>query len=139
MTIIRAHAKLVEDLRIDVDNRRKHAICLDQPISDLGTDMGPTALELCLMSDAGCYASIFMLTAKKMRIPIEDLEVNVEGVKTEEAGTLTEEKYDITIKTKAPEDRIQRIHTLTAKNCPVGRLVDKAGTKKAFKVTIEKP
>jgi putative redox protein len=138
MTILHANAKLVKDLRIDVDNGRKHAICLDQPTADLGTDMGPTALELCLMSDAGCYASIFMLTAKKMRIPIEDLEVNVEAVKSEEAGTITEQKYDIVIKAEAPEDRIQRIHTL-AKNCPVGRLFDKAGVKKTFKVTIEKP
>lgn len=45
-------AKLVKDLRIAVDNGRAHSVCLDLP-PELGTDMGPTALELGVMSYAG--------------------------------------------------------------------------------------
>jgi hypothetical protein len=41
-----ANAKLVEDFRIDVDDGRSHAICLDLPREDDGTNMGPSALEL---------------------------------------------------------------------------------------------
>ncbi len=56
-------AKLVKDLRIAVDDGRAHSVCLDLP-PELGTDMGPTALELGVMSYAGCFATIFALMAK---------------------------------------------------------------------------
>jgi uncharacterized OsmC-like protein len=49
--------------------------------------MGPTALELGVMSFAGCFATIFSLTAKKMRIPLKDLEVELGAQKSEETGT----------------------------------------------------
>jgi putative redox protein len=137
LTSFRANAKLVKDHRIDVDDGRSHAICLDLPL-DTGTDLGPSALELALMSFAGCYATIFILTADKMRIRIKDLEVATEAIKTEEAGTITEAKSDITIKTDAPRDRIERIHQLTAKSCPVGIIFEKAGVKTTYNVRIEK-
>ncbi len=137
MTKLHANAKLVKNFRIDVDDGRSHAVCLDLPPND-GTDMGPSALELALMSLAGCYATIFALTAKKMRIPLKDLEVKVEAVKSEKAGTITEADFDIIVKTEAPEDRIQRTHELTAKNCPVGKIFDKAGVKTTYNVKTEK-
>ena len=137
MTNLYANAKLVKDYRIDVDDGRSHAICLDLPL-DTGTDLGPSALELALMSFAGCYATIFMLTASKMRIRIKDLEVATEAIKTEEAGTITEAKFDITVKADAPRDRIERIHQLTAKTCPVGIIFEKAGVKTTYDIKIEK-
>ena len=130
MTKLFANAKLVKDYRIDVDDGRNHAVCLDLP-RDTGTDMGPSALELCVMSHAGCYATIFVLTAKKMRISMKDLEVKVEAVKSENVGTITEAKFDITIK-GVPENRIQRIHEVTLQNCPVGKLFEKAGVKLSY-------
>lgn len=136
MTKLFANAKLVKDYRIDVDDGRNHAVCLDLP-RDTGTDMGPSALELCVMSHAGCYATIFVLTAKKMRISMKDLEVKVEAVKSENVGTITEAKFDITIK-GVPENRIQRIHEVTLQNCPVGKLFEKAGVKLSYNLkTIE--
>ncbi|MCL6578459.1 MAG: OsmC family protein [Candidatus Bathyarchaeota archaeon] len=136
MTKLFANAKLVKDYRIDVDDGRNHAVCLDLP-RDTGTDMGPSALELCVMSHAGCYATTFVLTAKKMRISLKDLEVKVEAVKSENVGTITEAKFDITIK-GVPENRIQRIHEVTLQNCPVGKLFEKAGVKLSYNLkTIE--
>ena len=132
-----AGAKLVKRFRIDVDDGRTHAVCLDLP-RDTGTDMGPSALELCAMSHAGCYATIFVLTANKMRLALKDLEVKVEAVKSEETGTITEENFDITVKSEAPKDRIQRIHELTLKNCPVGKLFEKAGVKLSYNIRNEK-
>lgn len=130
MTKLFANAKLVKDYRIDVDDGRNHAVCLDLP-RDTGTDMGPSALELCVMSHAGCYATIFVLTAKKMRISLKDLEVKVEAIKSENVGTITEAKFDITIK-GVPENRIQRIHEVTLQNCPVEKLFEKAGIKLSY-------
>jgi uncharacterized OsmC-like protein len=134
---LHATAKLVKDLRIAVDNGRAHSVCLDLP-PELGTDMGPTALELGVMSYAGCFATIFALTAKKMRIRLKNLEVNLEAVEPEEAGTVTEAKFDIIVSADAPKDRIQRIHELTLENCPVGKLFEKAGVKTSYNVQIEK-
>ena len=127
-------AKLVKDFRIDVDDGRAHSLCLDlQP--DLGTDMGPSALELCVMSYAGCVATIFALVAKRSRVTVQDLEVRVEAIKSEE-GTITEVDCEATAKTDAPGDRVQRIFELTIKTCPVGKIFDKAGIKTNFRLKI---
>jgi len=130
-------AKLVKDLRIAVDNGRAHSVCLDLP-PELGTDMGPTALELGVMSYAGCFATIFALTAKKMRIPLKDLEVKLEAVKSDEAGTITEANFDILVQADATEDRIQQIFKLTLENCPVGKLFEKAGVKTNYSIKTQK-
>jgi len=134
---LRSTAKLVKDLRIAVDDGRAHSVCLDLP-PELGTDMGPTALELGVMSYAGCFATIFALTAKKMHIPLKDLEVKLEAIKSEEAGTIAEANFNILVRAEAPEDRIQRIFKLTLENCPVGKIFEKAGVKTSYAVKIEK-
>jgi uncharacterized OsmC-like protein len=123
-----ANAKLIRDLRLAVDNGRSHSVLLDLPI-DEGTDMGPTPLELCVMSYAGCFAIIFARTARKMRIPLKDLEVYLEAVETDEARTVTQARFDIAVKTDAPEDRIQRMFKLTVQDCAVGKIFESAGVK----------
>jgi uncharacterized OsmC-like protein len=134
---INAGAKLVEGFQIVLDDGYSHSVVVDLP-PDLGTGLGPTALEVCVMSHAGCYVTIYALTAKKMRIPLKGLTVKVEAVKTDEAGTITEETFDIEIEADAPVDRIQRLHELTVKNCPVDILLKKAGVKIKYNVKISK-
>jgi uncharacterized OsmC-like protein len=136
MTTLHATAKLVKGYRIDVDDGRAHAICLDQSAPS-GTDMGPSALDLALMSYAGCYATIFVMTINKMRLSIQDLEVKTTATKTEQAGTITEANFEIAVKADIPEDRIQRAHRL-AKDCPVGKIFDKAGVKTQYTLKIQK-
>jgi putative redox protein len=132
-----ANAIWIKGLRIDVDDGRAHGICLDlQP--ELGTDMGPSALELCVMSFAGCYATIFVLAAKKMRVSLKGLEVKMEAVKSEETGTISEASFHIMIKGDIPEDRIQRLHKLTIAGCPVGRVFERAGVNVTYTVKAEK-
>ncbi len=134
---LRSTAKLVKDLRIAVDNGRAHSVCLDLP-PELGTDMGPTALELGVMSYAGCFATIFALMAKKMRVPLKDLEVKLEAIKSDEAGTVTEATFNIYVKTDVTEETVQRIFTLTVENCPVGKLFERAGVKVSYNFKAEK-
>ncbi|MEM2104599.1 MAG: OsmC family protein [Candidatus Bathyarchaeia archaeon] len=133
MQKLRSKAKLVKDLRIVVDNGRTHSVCLDLP-AELGTDMGPTALELGVMSYAGCFATTFALMAKKMRVQLKDLEVSLEALKSEEVGTVTEAVFDILVKTDAAESVVQRIFKLTVENCPVGKLFERAGVKVAYNI-----
>jgi uncharacterized OsmC-like protein len=133
---LHANAKLVKDLRITVDNGRAHSVCLDLP-PELGTDMGPTALELGVMSYAGCFATIFALMTKKMRVTLKDLEVRLEAVKSDEVGTITEANFDIFVSTNFTEDKIQKIFRLTLENCPVGVLFEKAGVKTSYNIRTE--
>ncbi len=131
MTSITSKAKLIKNLRVAVDNGRAHSVCLDLP-PELGTDMGPTALELGVMSFSGCFATIFSLTAKKMRIQLKDLEVELHAQKSEETGTITSAEFKITVRSDVSEDRIQRMFELTRKNCPVGKLFEQAGVKISY-------
>jgi uncharacterized OsmC-like protein len=78
---------------------------VDKP-NETSPGLGPTPLELYLMSHIGCYATICALTAKKMRLPLKGCDVKVEAMKSEEIGTIAEEKVDIVFKVDAPEDRI---------------------------------
>jgi putative redox protein len=135
---LNANAKLVKNYRIDVDDGRAHAICLDLEEDSGGTNLGPSALELALMSFAGCYATIFMLTANKMRATVTKLEVKAEAVKSEQVGTITETKLDIVTKTDLSEDRVRRLHELTVKGCPVGKIFEKAGVRMIYNVKIER-
>jgi uncharacterized OsmC-like protein len=134
---INATAKLVEGFQIILDDGHSHSVVVDLP-PDLGTGLGPTSLEICVMSHAGCYVTICALTAKKMRVPLKGLTVKVEAVKTDEAGTITEETFDIEIEADAPADRIQRLHELTVKNCPVDILLQNAGVKIKYNVKTVK-
>lgn len=138
MTRLTANAKLVKNFRIDVDDGRTHAVCLDLEEEDGGTNLGPSALELALMSFAGCYATIFMLTAKKMRKDVNGLEVKAEAVKSEKIGTITEARFDITIDSPMSEDRVGRVHGLTVKDCPVGKIFEMAGVRTTYNVSIKK-
>jgi uncharacterized OsmC-like protein len=131
-----AKAQLIEGCKIALDDGRAHSYVVNLP-SETSEGYGPTSLELCVMSHAGCYATIFALTAAKMRIPLKGLEVKVEAVKTDEAGTITEETFNTLVKSDAPEDRIERCHKLTL-SCPVGIILEKAGVKVTYSLKTTK-
>jgi putative redox protein len=135
--MLHASVKLAKGFLQTVDDGRSHGICIDLPPED-GTDLGPTALELCVMSYAGCVATISALIAKNSRVSIKDLEVKVEAVKSDEEGTITETNSDIKVKTDAPEDKIRRIVELAIRTCPVAKLFGKASVKEKHNIMIEK-
>jgi uncharacterized OsmC-like protein len=104
----------------------------------LGTDRGPSALELAVMSFAGCVATIFVLMAKKTRVKINDLEVNVRAEKSEKLKTIAKTNYEVIVRSSENEDRLKRVFDLTRVNCPVGILFEKAGVEISFKLRILK-
>jgi len=135
MAVMNVKARMVEDFRIVTDDGRAHSVCLDLP-RDLGTDRGPTALELGVMSFAGCVATIFVLMIKKMRLKIDFLEVDMKAEKPEGASTVTKADYTLNVKSQEKEERIERAFDLMRENCPVGRLFEKAGVKVTFQLKI---
>ena len=136
-TKIYANAKLIEGFQIILDDNEAHSYIVDLA-PNLGTGLGASSLELCVMSHAGCYATICALTAKKMRLNLKELKVKVEAIKSDETGTIAEESFDIQIKMDASQDRIDRLHKVTLENCPVGILFEKAGVKINYKVNVTK-
>ena len=132
---LHATAQLIQGFQIVLDNGRSHQVIIDQP-AGTGTDLGPTPLELCAMSHAGCYATIMILAAQKMRINLKGLIVKVTASKSEETRTIAEETIDVLVKTDVPEDRIQRLHEVTLKNCPVDIILDKAGIKASYNIKV---
>ena len=133
--MINSRAKRIEGFRIAVDDGRAHSVCLDLP-PDLGKDMGPTALELGVMSFSGCVATIFTLMAKKMRVPLSDLDVMVKAEKPEDARTVTKADVEIIVKTGESKEKINRVWEKTRENCPVGILFEQAGVQVNYKLQI---
>ena len=134
---LHARAHLIQGFQIALDNGRSHCVVVDEP-PDVGTDLGPTPLELCVMSHAGCYVVTCIWIAKKMRIPLKGLEVKVEAVESEETDTVSEEAFDITVKADASMDRIQRLHELTLKDCSVGKIFEQADVKLSYNIKASK-
>ena len=134
-TKIYANAKIIEGFQIMLDDNEAHSYVVDLA-PDLGTGLGASALELCVMTHAGCYATIFALTAKKMRLELKGLKVKVEAIKSEETGTISEETFEIQIRMDASQDRIDRLHKLTLETCPVGILFEKVGVKINYKINV---
>ena len=137
MTVINSKAKLIEDFRITVDDGRAHSVCVDLP-PDIGTDRGPTALELGVMSFAGCVATIFVLMAKKTRVKVSDLEITMKAEKPEGAKTVTKADYEVAVKSDESEDKLRRVFELTRANCPVGLLFERAGVKVSYNLKVTK-
>jgi uncharacterized OsmC-like protein len=137
MTKLYATADLLQGFQIALGNGRSHRVIVDQPVGT-GTDLGPTPLELCVMSHAGCYVAIMVFAAKKMRIALKGVNVKATAFKSEETGTITEEAFDVVIKTDAPQDRAQRLHEVTLKNCPVDIILEKAGVKVSYNIKVSR-
>ena len=132
-----ANAKLIEGFQIVLDDGKASSTIVDLA-PELGTGLGSSSLELCVLSHAGCYVTILALVAKKMHLAIKGAKVKVEAVKSDQTGTVSEETFDINIKTDAPMDKVERLHKLTLETCPVGILFEKAGVKISYKLNITK-
>ena len=137
-TKITANAKQIEGFQLMLDDGEAHSYIADLASESSGTWLGASPLELCIMSHAGCYAIICIGAAKKMRLNLKGIKVHIEALKSEQTGTISEEAFEIQLQTDAPQDRIDRLHELTLKNCPVGILFEKAGVKITYKFNVIK-
>ena len=119
-----------------LDNGRGHEIFIDLPEQKGGENIAPTALELCVMSMAGCVSTIFNLLAKKMRIDFEKLEVEVFAEQENNAPTITDVCCVVKIKTDSSEEKVTGCLEKAIETCPVGYLFNKAGVKITHEVIM---
>jgi uncharacterized OsmC-like protein len=112
-------AKLIDNVRSVVDNSRTHSVVCDLPTAQGGGDMGPTALELTLMSIADCAVTIFADVCKKSSIEISSVEAVAEAEKPADSPKLTGVTIRVCACAKARKELLDSAWRRTEANCPV--------------------
>lgn len=110
-----------------VDNGRNHSMVIDLPEPKGGSNSGPTALEMCVMSLSGCVGTIFAMVAEKMRIKFEKMEVELIAEQSQNAPTITDVHFSLRIQTSEERQKIEKCLEHTINTCPVGVLFKQAG------------
>lgn len=113
-----------KDFTGKLTDNRGHEVTCDLPTTAGGEDSGPKAFEILTMSLAGCIGTIFLMTARKMRLNVSDVRVDME---TKDGDTIEEVSYHFVVKSDEEEAKLRRCLELTEKTCPVGLLFHKAG------------
>jgi putative redox protein len=104
-----------------------HSVMVDLPIDEGGKSAGPSALDLALLSLAGCISTIFTLVAHKRRLEFQGLSIALEGERPAGAPTITRVHGTLRLRTKAPLADVETALRLTVRTCPVGVIFERAG------------
>lgn len=123
----KAETKWIEGSKTET-KIRDFKISIDEPLEFKGTNTAPNPVELLLATLGGCVILTYRDYAKKFGLNIEDLIVNLEG-DIIPGGWLDEQgrerrgfkqiRYEVQIKTEAPEEKVRQLHELVEKKCPV--------------------
>jgi uncharacterized OsmC-like protein len=124
---MQAKAELINGFKSKINNGRGHEVIADLPESLKGTDQGATALELTVMSLAGCISTIFAMVAGNSGVQFANLEVEVTADKPKDQKTIVSASAKVKIKSDAPQAKLERILEKTMGICPVGLIFEKAG------------
>jgi len=123
----KAETKWIEGSKTET-KIRDFKISIDEPLEFKGTNTAPNPVELLLAALGGCVILTYRGYAKKVGLNIEDLIVNLEGDmipggwlddQGRERRGFKQIRYEVQIKTEAPEERVRQLHELVEKKCPV--------------------
>jgi putative redox protein len=136
---LKATSVWVEGYRSVLDNGRGHSIIVDLPAEQNGANTGATALELSVMSMAGCITTIFRKVAEKRGFTYNAFRVELDAERPEDAPTVTSLKGRMELVTSGEEKEAQTVLRLTLdKACPVGVIFNRAGIKFDWVLTVKK-
>lgn len=110
-----------------LDDGRTHTVTVDLPRDEGGDGAGPTALELAVLSLAGCISTIFALVAKRRRLVFDRLVIGLEAERPDGAPTIARVRGTLRLRTRATDDEVATALRLTLRTCPVGVLFHQAG------------
>lgn len=119
MAKIKAKATWVENIRSVVDDMRTHSVVCDTGTSSGGTDSGPSALELALMSLADCAVTIFAEIAKNSGIALTRMEVEAEAEKPPDSPKIGNVNLKVRVAGKARQALLEAAWRRTEAGCPV--------------------
>ena len=124
---MKANATWVKGFQSIIDNDRCHSVVIDLPASFGGQDLGAKALEVTLMSLAGCITTIYAMMASKMRVEYDSLVANLEGEQAEGADTITKVIANVKITNVNNSIKAKKCFEMTLEKCPVGIIFKNAG------------
>jgi putative redox protein len=122
-----------------LDDGRGHGVTVDLPEDEGGHDAGTSALELAVLSLAGCLTTIFALVAAKRRLRYDALRIDLEGIRPDGSPTIQRVAGTVEVRSEAPEDDIATVLRLTLRTCPVGVLFERAQIPVAITLKLIRP
>lgn len=111
---------------------RDHQIISDSPDDFAGYDLGPSSPELLLGSLSSCLTHIFLIKSAELELPLESLEIQVEGDMDPRGGKPGYEnvpffphniRYTARIVSPASAERVQAVHQAVEAACPILNLL----------------
>jgi putative redox protein len=104
-----------------------HAITVDEPVSNGGEDLGPTAHDLYDSALGTCKAMTVLWYARRKQIPLEDIQVSV--VRDDSEERQGRYRLAVVMDLRGPLSDAQRQELLrVADKCPVHRLMTQVTT-----------
>lgn len=135
---MRAYASWKGGYESALEDGRGHSVTVDLPTDEEGQNRGPSALELAVLSLAGCVSTIFALVARRRRLRFEEMRVELEAVRPRGAQTITSVEGIFHIATSVPEEEVVTALNLTLRTCPVGVLFERAGIPVRVRPIVER-
>ncbi|MCI4360358.1 MAG: OsmC family protein [Thermoplasmata archaeon] len=123
----------------ELSDGRGHRVTVDLPIEEDGADLGPSALDLSVMSLAGCIVTILLLVARRRRLPIEGIRVHLEADRPAGAPTVASVDGTVSVRSTGEREEVETAVRLTVRSCPVGVLFERAGIPLRLRVVVERP
>jgi len=127
----KAQTKWIEGFKTETEVR-KFKVGIDEPLELKGTNTAPNPVEMILTAVGGCVAVTYRAYARKFGIEIEDLIIDLEG-DTVHGGWTDKEgrersgfkqiRYEVKIKTNAPEEKVLQLHKLVKEKCSVSDML----------------
>lgn len=111
---------------------REHQVLSDSPPELLGLDLGPSSPELVLGALGSCLAHSWLIQAARLGVPLDHIEVTVEGQLDHRAGeagheaTLREPHgitYTVHVESEVGNDDLRRVQEAVDRLCPILNLL----------------
>lgn len=125
--------------RTALEDSSGHRLEVDLPTDEGGENRGPFALELSVMALAGCITTIFVLVAKKRRVPFEALRVDLTAMRPKGSPTIVAVEGTAHVVSRSPASEVETALDVTLRTCPVGVLFERAKIPVEVRIQVEAP
>lgn len=129
----------VSGAKFEATNAAGNTVVVDGPPDVGGVGAGMRPMELLLASLASCAAVDVLLIMQKQRQPLEDLDIEVQGVRADAVPAVyTDIRLVFTGSGKIDADKLQRAVELSSdKYCSVSSMLRAGGVKIAFEARVK--
>lgn len=122
-----------------LEDGRGHVVTVDLPADEGGGDRGTSALELAVLSLAGCITTIFALVARRRRLAVDAVRIELEADRPRGAATIARIRGTAQVSTAASREAVETALGITLRTCPVGVLFHRAGIPVEVELILVRP